>query len=80
MAAFDDMDNWKDIFPRIHIREFSVGRKFETTDPQHHGDFGRITFWNPDCWKTNPEHPELCYGAPLAPACSSGQDCAGSIP
>lgn len=63
--ALDDLDQWQDIVPRIHIREFDVGRAFAATEPQHHRDFGRLSYWNPDCWRTHPEHPEECYDRPL---------------
>jgi hypothetical protein len=79
MAAIDNMDSWKDIVPRVHVREFNVGRRFEKTEPQHHGDFGRISFWKPGCWKTRPDHPEACYDAPRKALCVQHTDIRGEV-
>jgi pimeloyl-ACP methyl ester carboxylesterase len=63
VTALGDMNEWKDIAPRVHFREFSVGGEFNGTDPQHHGDFGKVTYWDPECWKPNPtdRSPKDCY-------------------
>ncbi len=47
--------------PRIHVREFDVGRRFRATDPQEHGDLSRpFHFWDPACWWPGAPDPAAC--------------------
>lgn len=47
----------------IHIRELDVGEQVKETQPQQHGDFGRIRFWEPGCWYDGPYVAGGCYEA-----------------
>lgn len=59
-------DTPKGIADRISIREFDAGNAVADTQPQHHGDFGRIKFWIPQCWEPQtPYAKDGCY--PSAP-------------
>ena len=45
------------LWPRVHIKAFSVGDDKDTRDanPQRHGEFSeRFKFWMPDCWSPEP--------------------------
>jgi pimeloyl-ACP methyl ester carboxylesterase len=64
-SSLGDLDSWQEIVPQIHIREFDAGAILEKNGPQHHGDFGRLTYWSPDCWKTHPQDPQRCYDQAL---------------
>ena len=45
----------------IHIKSFNTGWKAENTEPQRHGDFENLRFWEKECWKASPPKGMICY-------------------
>jgi pimeloyl-ACP methyl ester carboxylesterase len=43
----------QDVRPRVHIKSFDYGKRVAAQQPQGHGGFDDVSFWNPDYW--NPQ-------------------------
>ena len=66
LARFDNFmvtlhDIPESIRGRIHIKSFNTGWKAENTEPQRHGDFENLRFWEKECWKASPPKGMICY-------------------
>lgn len=46
---------------RIHIKSFNTGWDAEENEPQKHGDFGNLKFWDEQCWQGSPPPGLTCY-------------------
>lgn len=45
----------KNLWPRVHIKTFSVGEDVRSKNPQKHGEFtSRFKFWVEECWLPEP--------------------------
>ena len=46
---------------RIHIKTFSTGSPVKDKEPEAHGDFGNLKFWDDQCWEAYPANGRDCY-------------------